>query len=514
MPLRIRTGALWSIAIGLALIAGIWTAIYLQDSRDDQNDRRIAEMSATNLATVFEAHVSDIFTAIDRVILYSREEYAANGYINERFRDHLFSRVFPGSLVQISVLDRDGRLAYSSRSEAGVGKQDFSSAEYFAHQRDAGDDHLYISKPVQDAITGKWIIQCVCKLRDSGEFAGVVVFSMDAMSFLAMHSSLDVGKEGAITLLGMDGVIRARLSYGGTRSQFFGLVLPSSRPFFDPSQPASGIYLTTSAVDGVRRIGAWRRLPKVPMVVLVLLSEAEIFAPHRDREMATHWLGVALTLVILGGAGLIAFLLSKNAESAEALEKQAITDPLTGLANRRHFYSRLAGEFDRARRYGRPLSVIMLDLDLFKGINDTYGHAAGDAVLRTVSERCGRVIRKQDLLGRIGGEEFCVFLPETTEDHAVTVAEALRQVLAGEPVPVDQGKSVAATASFGVATVVPEDRTFESLLSRADAALYAAKGKGRNRVQAESGLQGPKEAADALRLSSPALHVVQDQPSR
>ncbi|MGE5621386.1 MAG: GGDEF domain-containing protein, partial [Candidatus Bathyarchaeota archaeon] len=73
------------------------------------------------------------------------------------------------------------------------------------------------------------------------------------------------------------------------------------------------------------------------MVVLVLLSEAEIFAPHRDREMATHWLGVALTLVLLGGAGLIAFLLSKNAESAEALEKQAITDPLTGLANRRHF---------------------------------------------------------------------------------------------------------------------------------------------------------------------------------
>ncbi|MGE5621387.1 MAG: cache domain-containing protein [Candidatus Bathyarchaeota archaeon] len=220
MPLRIRTGALWSIAIGLALIAGIWTAIYLQDSRDDQNDRRIAEMSATNLATVFEAHVSDIFTAIDRVILYSREEYAANGYINERFRDHLFSRVFPGSLVQISVLDRDGRLAYSSRSEPGVGKQDFSSAEYFAHQRDAGDDHLYISKPVQDAITGKWIVQCVRKLRDRGEFAGVVVFSMDAMSFVDMHSSLDVGKEGAITLLGMDGVIRARLSDGGTGANF------------------------------------------------------------------------------------------------------------------------------------------------------------------------------------------------------------------------------------------------------------------------------------------------------
>lgn len=158
----------------------------------------------------------------------------------------------------------------------------------------------------------------------------------------------------------------------------------------------------------------------------------------------------------------------------------ARTDPLTGLANRRAFTESLGAELDRMRRHGHPLSVLMLDVDLFKRVNDQHGHATGDRVLRTVAEAMRTNVRATDALGRVGGEEFAIALVETGGDAALELAERIRSAVAAARIET-HGQSIGVTMSVGV-TVARGDDTVDGVLSRADAALYAAKSGGRNRV--------------------------------
>ncbi len=166
---------------------------------------------------------------------------------------------------------------------------------------------------------------------------------------------------------------------------------------------------------------------------------------------------------------------------AEANHQLSITDALTGCFNRRVLASRLFDELERARRYGRPISVICLDLDHFKKVNDRHGHLAGDTVLCTAADRLRSALRSHvDWVVRLGGEEFLIVLPETNLEAALLNAERLRQLLEGESVAFE-GHLIPITASFGVAQCQPdEDAT--ALLVRADDLLYQAKAAGRNRV--------------------------------
>jgi len=166
-----------------------------------------------------------------------------------------------------------------------------------------------------------------------------------------------------------------------------------------------------------------------------------------------------------------------------ALEHMARTDSLTGLANRQAFMERATGEFSRARRYSRSLSVIMIDIDHFKSINDQYSHAAGDQVLHQLGQHCYSRLRDSDFLGRIGGEEFVLLLPDTPQDRAFNVAERMRAQLSETPIVLDNGITLTITASFGVASMNDEDADFNAMLHRADVAMYNAKHGGRNQVK-------------------------------
>ena len=167
----------------------------------------------------------------------------------------------------------------------------------------------------------------------------------------------------------------------------------------------------------------------------------------------------------------------------EELEKRANTDGLTGLANRRHFMDRLDSELDRSLRYQRPLSLVLLDLDHFKEVNDSHGHAAGDAVLRATADILRAVSRDVDLAGRIGGEEFGLLLPETPEEGAMALAERVRTRLAQRVYNAGEEGSYRVTGSLGVATRRgAQQLSGDSFLHRADTALYQAKDEGRNRV--------------------------------
>lgn len=162
------------------------------------------------------------------------------------------------------------------------------------------------------------------------------------------------------------------------------------------------------------------------------------------------------------------------------VRRHARRDDLTGVFNRRYFIEIAEREMARARRYDHQLSLLMLDLDHFKDINDTHGHAIGDTVLVNVVERVEQNLRTVDILGRYGGEEFLVLLPETSITTArKTVAERLKSTISCEPVITEAG-SIEVTASFGVAALQENINSFEELLDHADEAMYQAKSTGRN----------------------------------
>ncbi len=164
------------------------------------------------------------------------------------------------------------------------------------------------------------------------------------------------------------------------------------------------------------------------------------------------------------------------------LEQMATRDPLTGLLNRREMSRVLDEELQRARRYQRPMAVLWVDFDHFKDVNDTYGHAAGDSVLRSISRLLLGSVRSVDSIGRFGGEEFVIVLPEMDLEEAQETAERLRRKVAEEPQPLGNGEAVPLTISVGVAVYPDHGQTASTLCAAADKAMYLAKDRGRNCV--------------------------------
>lgn len=174
-------------------------------------------------------------------------------------------------------------------------------------------------------------------------------------------------------------------------------------------------------------------------------------------------------------------LLAKIESQRAELEKLAITDPLTGLYNRRFFMNRLGEEVDRARRYGMSVSLLMIDLDHFKQINDHHGHLAGDRVLKSVAEIM-KQLRKTDFACRYGGEEFCLLLTNTDILSARNVAERIRKSVAATVANAAELPTERITCSIGISSLTKSNDTPEDLLMRADEGLYSAKSAGRDRV--------------------------------
>jgi diguanylate cyclase (GGDEF)-like protein len=207
--------------------------------------------------------------------------------------------------------------------------------------------------------------------------------------------------------------------------------------------------------------------PGYPVVgALAFLTERRAAEDHeRLFEIAAEELGRLLSLE----------------DSRLRLYHQAIRDPLTGLYNRKHILDMLGMELDQCGRFGQGLSVMLVDLDHFKAVNDRFGHAAGDQVLGVMAQRMAFGLRKVDQLGRIGGEEFLAYCPQTDLEGARALAERLREQVAIDSIP-GLPANDRVTLSIGLASWEGPEDTLERLLSRADKALYRAKAEGRNRV--------------------------------
>ncbi|AOK15086.1 diguanylate cyclase [Burkholderia cepacia] len=197
-----------------------------------------------------------------------------------------------------------------------------------------------------------------------------------------------------------------------------------------------------------------------------IYSQAELFARLRDAMARTERALQALQ------------------RTNEKLEHLAATDPLTGATNRRHFLDRVETEIALAKRNGAPFSLLALDLDHFKAINDSYGHQAGDQVLQRFVDKCADAIRPYDGVARVGGEEFMVLLPQAALDTARSIGERIRAAIAGAPFEAGIGEPIKVTVSVGASEFGRDGETIDAILRKADERLYRAKHQGRNRVVA------------------------------
>lgn len=206
----------------------------------------------------------------------------------------------------------------------------------------------------------------------------------------------------------------------------------------------------------------------------------DVFIQFTRRHEELELDEMILTLGLVSSLYVSVFAVRRWIEAASRL-RQANTDSLTKLFNRRKGWEMIEYEIARSDRYQRPLSIIMLDIDHFKTINDTHGHPAGDRVLRALAKVARETIRTTDSLIRWGGEEFIVLLPDTDLEAALPVAERLREAIAGMRIMISD-KEVNITISLGVARKDENTLDLETLVARVDQALYIAKFRGRNRV--------------------------------
>ncbi len=214
-------------------------------------------------------------------------------------------------------------------------------------------------------------------------------------------------------------------------------------------------------------------------ILTLRIPAALLFGDSAPQQYWIAALGLWWILTSFAAAFLLLAMVRERAEAQHRFD--ATIDPLTGIANRRAFFDSAEAAVKASLRRGRPLSALLLDLDGFKGINDTFGHPAGDAILQTFCAVTAANLRSTAIFGRLGGEEFGIVLPDTDAVAARAVAERVVHAVAEARTEID-GRAVSTTVSIGVAGLKPDDVSFSDLLSRADKALYRAKELGRNQA--------------------------------
>lgn len=383
-------------------------------------------------------------------------------------------------LRDFAVLDRDCRIVATAKSPfIGV-----NTGQHFCggvKVNPGQSTHIkYLS--AEQSISGRSAVLMSRILGSAdGIFLGGVVAVVDLALAQKWIEAIHTEANDVLAIMDADGLLLANKP---AQPDAIGKPVPVPMAQFFYSRindPTS--FINNSPYDGRRRITGVSKVERFPFITIVGFDYDRVLKAWRYRmwQFVTGFLLLCIFAVIALRAHHEALC------QRERMRKLATTDALTNIANRRHIMDIGNREFTRARRYTHSLSVLMLDIDKFKFINDRWGHPVGDRVIKELANLLTITARDQDVSGRLGGEEFTVILPHTDTSGAKIIAERLRVVVAeAQGVNLDDNTIVRFTASIGIATLNVEDTSFDMLLQRADRALYKAKENGRNRVESDN----------------------------
>lgn len=465
-----------SVLAGLVLLlvgASLW-----QQRMDAGN---LATQHAENLRNLLTQELNGRFRTID-AMLNEIVTNVSDPQIDDLSKMNLIYRTrgLVDEIDSVIVTDAQGKTILKT-SLSNLDQR--LSSNLFEIHRQLSPYSTQISPPY-DLRPGAPVITFSRRVSDSRfGFAGVAVVNLNIEYFRGIFSRVDVGAGGIVSLTTRGGLVVARVP-AAVGKYDMGLNLSTSENFQRIRREGTGTFSAVAAIDGVERLYAFGPVQGGEMLLTVGLAVPTIYREWNKRAaiIGGATLVTALALVAMG------FFLSaefrRRSEAEEELGKLATVDPLTGLANRRQFDTSLQREWRRAARTVATLSLLLVDADHFKAVNDRFGHVVGDETLRLLSNVILQSIRRPgDTAARYGGEEFAVILPDTTLEGAKAIAGTIQRNLAAAQRIGHQGRP-RITVSIGVASATPaRGDSVEEFIHSADQGLYRAKHDGRDSVR-------------------------------
>jgi len=459
----------WTVVFALCLSAALvgteaWQMWHVRDA-----NLRGAKIVTASLAESLSHQIDMTLKTADSVVstLVQRVEAEGGGPDSLQRLYGLMTSLAAAlpAIHEMGLIDRDGNAIVKSLVPHPAGLN-YSERDYFRFLSTHDTRDVFIGAPVKSKVDGSINVTVSRRVNaPDGRFAGIVVTSVSMDFFRKLFETVQDMSGASINLVMDNRTLLARSPASFGSSELDALL----------ALPADAIEYV-SPDDGVRRIGSYNHLLRYPMVAVVAQDSATILREWRSQLLVDS----AITLCVLI---LIAVLGYRVERVNRATQLNALLDGLTELANRRCFNETIEREFKRAARSRLPLSLIMVDIDLFKSFNDQYGHPAGDACLRTISATVeGALRRPSDLAARYGGEEIAIILPETDVAGAIQIVTDVMAAVRARAIPHEGSAHGIVTISAGIASCNPARRDADTtqLVEKADAALYAAKALGRN----------------------------------
>jgi diguanylate cyclase (GGDEF)-like protein len=489
VPLR----RLWWAAVlllGLSASAVAWTIWQL---RTDAIDAAVSESG--NIASLLANQLSRSLQSIDLVLLEIKQSVEErDGYAPGEFGTTFDSKELHDLLIKyreqlpqvfhIAVTDRTGRVVATTVAWP-TPSFDAADRDYFQKARDRRDGQLTASIPTTSRVNGSSTIIFARSLEDAnGNFLGIVFASVSTKYFQDIYGAIQSVHSLLFTLLNPDGIILFRHPDDQDSA---GKVLSNKAAWQEAlAKGDAGFRIFGQADDAIRYVSI-RRVPQYPLIVDVSITESTALAVWRQRA-ASIGLGSLVFLLfsvyLLRAIARQVRLLSSSeaslAQKSRQLAHLARHDALTGLANRTLFMEKAGEALARMQREGSAFTVLMLDLDRFKTVNDSFGHPVGDALLKEIARRLRASTRQSDCVARFGGDEFAVLqVPQGDQEAgAIALSNRIRTALT-EPCVLDGHKIVLET-SIGIALAPQDGSDADELIKHADLALYRAKAAGRN----------------------------------